>query len=128
MVVLDTNVLSELMKQAPAARVVQWVASHPATSLFTTSITYAEIAHGIMLLPAGRRRSAIETAAEVMFKEEFAGRLLPFDYHAAPHYAQIAAVRQRRGRPISHFDAQIAAIARTAGAIVATRNVNDFEE
>lgn len=127
MTLLDTNVLSELMKPTPAERVTRWIAAQPATSLYTTSITQGEILHGVMLLPAGRRRNALEVAAETMFKEEFVGRILPFGSDAAPVYARIAAERHRAGRPISHFDAQIAAIARSTGAAVATRNVTDFD-
>ena len=126
MIVLDTNVVSELMKPAPADAVARWVADQPATTLYTTSITQAEILHGIMLLPAGKRRSALEAAAEAMFEEDFGGRVLPFGREAAHAYAQIAAQRRRSGRPISHFDAQIAAIARSARAPVATRNVSDY--
>jgi predicted nucleic acid-binding protein len=127
MIVLDTNVLSELMKPAPAERVTRWIAAQPATSLYTTTVTQAEILHGVMLLPAGRRRNAVESAAEAMFKEDFAGRVLPFGSDAARLYARIAAERCRAGRPISHFDAQIAAITRAAGAAVATRNVADYD-
>ena len=124
---LDTNVLSELMKPAPAARVVQWMAAEPAPTLYTTSITQAEILHGLMLLPRGRRRTALAAAATSMFAEDFDGRILGFGTDAAPRYAQIASDRRRAGRPISHFDAQIAAIARLAGAAIATRNLSDFE-
>ena len=127
MIVLDTNVLSELMKPAPAGSVARWVAAQPAMSLHTTSITQAEILHGILLLPSGRRRNALEAAAETMFKEEFDGRILPFGSDAARLYAHIAAERRRVGRPISQFDAQIAAIARSHGAAVATRNVTDYD-
>ena len=127
MIVLDTNVLSELMRAAPAQRVVRWVADQSATSLYTTSITQAEVLHGVMLLPAGKRRAAVEAAAEAMFKEVFAGRILGFGSDAAYPYARIAAQRRRAGRPISHFDAQIAAIAHCAGALIATRNIGDFE-
>jgi predicted nucleic acid-binding protein len=127
MIVLDTNVISELMKPAPAGSVAEWIAAQPAASLFTTSITQAEILHGIMLLPAGRRRAAVEAAAEEMFKDEFGGRILPFGSDAAEPYARLAADRRRVGRPISQFDAQIAAIARSTGAALATRNVTDFE-
>jgi len=126
-IVLDTNVLSELMRPAPSERVVRWVAAQPATSLYTTSVTQAEILHGIMLLPSGRRRIALESAAEAMFSEDFGGRVLPFGSEAAHPYARIAAERRRAGRPISHFDAQIAAIARSAGAAIATRNVADYD-
>ncbi len=127
MIVLDTNVLSELMKPTPAASVVRWLAAQPATSLYTTSIAQAEILHGIMLLPSGRRRSAFEAAADAMFREDFGGRILVFDSDAAHPYARIAAARRRAGRPISHFDAQIAAIARSAGSAIATRNVTDYD-
>jgi predicted nucleic acid-binding protein len=127
MIILDTNVVSELMKPAPADRVIRWVASQTATSLYTTSITYAEILHGILLLPAGKRRKNFEQAAEMMFDEDFAGRILPFGSDGASFYAEVATERQRRGRPISQFDAQIAAIARATGAGLATRNVSDFD-
>jgi toxin FitB len=127
MILLDTNVVSELMKGAPAPQVVRWVRTQPAASLYTTSITQAEVLHGLMLLPPGRRRRAIETAATAMFAEDFAGRILGFESDAALPFAQIAADRSRAGRPISSFDAQIAAIARAVGAAIATRNVPDFE-
>jgi predicted nucleic acid-binding protein len=127
MIVVDTNVLSELMKPSPAERVVAWLADQPAPSVYTTSITQAEILHGLLLLPPGRRRAAIEAAAQSMFKEDFGGRILGFGSDAALPYALIASQRRRAGRPISHFDAQIAAIAYSAGATIATRNVTDFD-
>jgi len=128
MILLDTNVVSELMKAAPAENVVGWVAAQPASSLYTTSTTQAEILHGIMLLPSGKRRRGIEAAAQAMFAEEFEGRILGFGSDAALPYSHIAADRRRAGRPISSFDAQIAAIARTVGAVIATRNVADFTD
>lgn len=128
MIVLDTNVVSELMKSAPDAAVARWIAEQQATTLYTTSITQAEVLHGILLLPAGKRRTALEAAAEAMFDKDFGGRVLPFGSEAARAYAHIAAQRRRSGRPISHFDAQIAAITRTARAAVATRNVGDYED
>jgi len=126
-IVLDTNVLSELMRPVPTERVVRWVAAQPATSLYTTSITQAEILHGILLLPRGRRRTTLQAAAEAMFNEDFDGRVLPFGSQSAVIYASIAVERRRAGRPISQFDAQIAAISRSAGAAIATRNVSDYE-
>jgi len=126
-IVLDTNVISEMMKPAPTGRVARWMAAQPATSLYTTAITQAEILHGVMLLPSGRRRRSVEAAAETMFREDFGGRILPFGSDAAQAYARIVSERGRAGRPISHFDAQIAAIARSTGAAVATRNVSDFD-
>ena len=127
MIVLDTNVLSELMKPEPSNKVVQWVAAQPSQSLYTTSITEAEILHGIKLLPSGRRRRTFESLAKEMFREEFAGRVLPFDSDAAEPYALIASDRRSAGRPIAQFDAQIAAIARWTASRVATRNISDFE-
>lgn len=127
MIVLDTNVLSELTRSAPDASVMNWVATQSAANLFVTTITQAEILHGVLLLPRGRRRDAIEAAADAMFEEDFAGRILPFSSLAAHAYAEIAVARRQSGRPISQFDAQIAAIAKSAGADVATRNVPDFE-
>ena len=127
MIILDTNVVSELMKAARAESVIRWTAAQSATSLYTTSITQAEILHGIALLPSGKRRDALDAAAEAMFKEDFGGRVLPFGGDAAQAYARIGADRRRAGRPISHFDAQIAAIARSIGAAIATRNVADYD-
>ena len=127
MIVVDTNVISELMRAHPDERVLDWVSSQPATMLYVSSITQAEILHGVLLLAAGKKRPAIEAAAEAMFATDFADRILPFDSIAAFHYARIAIERRRRGRPISQFDAQIAAIARSAKASIATRNVRDFE-
>jgi len=127
MIILDTNVLSELMKPNPAERVAAWLAAQPSTDVYTTSITQAEILHGLLLLPPGRRRSGIEAGAESMFKEDFVGRILGFGSDAALPYALIASERRRAGRPISHFDAQIAAIAYSARATLATRNVSDFD-
>jgi toxin FitB len=105
-IVLDTNVLSELMKAAPAQRVVVWLASQPATSLYTTSITQAEVLHGIMLLAAGKRRNAFEAAAQAMFSEDFAGRILPFGSDAAAPYARIAAARDALSRTSMHRSQQ----------------------
>jgi toxin FitB len=127
MIILDTNVLSELMKPKPATKVIDWMTGQPAARLYTTSITQAEILHGLMLLPPGRRRTALQAAATSMFAEDFGGRILGFGTDAAPPYAQIASDRRRAGRPIAHFDAQIAAIARFAGAAIATRNTADFD-
>ena len=124
---LDTNVVSELMKPEPSTAVLVWVGSRDRLELHTTSVTQAEILDGVLQLPAGRRRRAVEGAAEAMFQEDFAGRILPFNSRAARPYADLVAERRRRGRPISQFDAQIAAIARVAGATLATRNGKDFE-
>ncbi|MCM8738621.1 type II toxin-antitoxin system VapC family toxin [Azospirillum sp. A1-3] len=126
MFILDTNVLSELMRPAPSEAVLRWVAGHPAVSLFTTTVTQAEILFGLALLPEGRRRSDLLGAAEQMFAEDFADRVLPFDAAAAAAFAPIAAGRHQKGRPTGAFDAQIAAIAASRNAALATRNVADF--
>jgi toxin FitB len=127
MIILDTNVISELMRATPAAAVVRWLNARPATSLYITSITQAEVLHGIQLLPKRKRRDAVAAAAAEAFEHDFAGRVLPFGSDAAIAYAEIAASRRRAGRPISGFDAQIAAITRAHDADLATRNVDDFE-
>lgn len=128
MIVLDTNVLSELMRTAPDDGVVQWVNTQPAATLYTTSITEAEIMHGVMLLPKGKRRAAVAAAAREIFNVDLADRVLAFDSAAANAYAQLAATRRAAGRPISAFDAQIAAIVAVHGGRLATRNVTDFAE
>jgi predicted nucleic acid-binding protein len=107
--------------------VVRWISGQPAASLYVASITLAEILHGVALLPPGRRRDAIQAAAESMFEVEFGGHVLPFDGVAARACAGIAAARRHAGRPITNFDAQIAATALVARAAFATRNVSDFE-
>ena len=126
MIVLDTNVISELMAPKPDASVERWIAARPSSALYTTSITQAEILFGVRLLAKGKRRDEVEAAAEAMFDRVFADRLLTFGRDAARAYARIAAERRRRGKPIAALDAQIAAIARAAGASLATRNIADF--
>ena len=128
MIILDTNVLSELMRPKPSPRVVAWVARQPAAETFTTSITEAEIFYGIELLNKSKRREGLLAAAEAMFAEDLAGRIFGFESEAARVFSKIAAHRRALGRPISHADAQIAAIARVHGAKLATRNVADFED
>ena len=128
MIILDTNVLSELMRPKPSTRVVAWVAKQPAAELFTTAITEAEIFYGIELLTKGKRREALLLAAEAMFAEDLAGRIFGFDSDAARIFSKIAAHRRALGKPITHADAQIAAIAQVRSAKLATRNVADFED
>lgn len=127
MILLDTNVLSELMKAAPEASVVSWMDEQPTTTLFISAITRAEIELGIALLPAGKRKQNIADAAARMF-EAFSGRLIVFGELAAIQYGQLVARRTRIGRPITVEDAQIAAIALAHGLRLATRNVRDFED
>lgn len=124
---LDTNVLSELLRAEPSPAVLAWYAAQPPESLFVSAVTQAEMMLGGRLLPAGKRRTALENALSTMFDEDFAGRILPFDAGAVPAYVEIVSRRLSLGRPIAQFDAQIAAIARHAGAKLATRNTTDFE-
>jgi hypothetical protein len=127
MIVLDTNVLSEVLRPEPEPRVLAWLDEQPANAIFTTAVTQGEILYGIRLLADGLRRRKLWDAASAMFNDDFAGRVLSFDSDAAGHYAQIGASRRAAGRPISQFDATIAAITRSYGATVATRNDKDFE-
>ena len=127
MIVLDTNVISELMRPEPDAGVLAWVAGQPRAMLYATSISQAEILSGIAMLPEGRRRTALGAAAEAIFAEDLAGRILPFDSAACIHYARIVSKRRAAGSPIDAFDAMIAATTLAAGASVATRDTNGFE-
>jgi predicted nucleic acid-binding protein len=126
MIVLDTNVLSEPLRPTPSARVLDWLRSQPNAALFTTTITEAELLYGIAILPQGKRRRLLESAVARIFAERMTGRILPFDSAAAREYADLVAERRFAGRPISEADARIAAIARSRGAELATRNVADF--
>jgi toxin FitB len=127
LIILDTNVLSEMMRREPDPTVAAWFSARVATGLFTTTITQAEILYGIALLASAGRGSRLIGAAREMFASDFAGRILSFDQAAAQAYADIAAARRRAGQPIAQFDAQIAAIARSRDASVASRNIADFE-
>ncbi len=126
MFILDTNVISELIRPAPNPAVVAWVGGRPAGSLFFTAIGEAEMRFGVAIMPAGARRDALAAEIEGMLREDFARRVLPFDSLAARAYAKIAAARRRADRPVSQADCQIAAIAASRGGQVVTRNVRDF--
>ena len=126
MVLLDTNVVSELMRDTPSAEVLSWMDERPTRELFVTAVTEAEIRTGIAILPSGARRRGLADAAERTLGVLFAGRILPFDSGAARAYADIAATSRAASRPISQSDCQIAAIARSSGMAVATRNARDF--
>lgn len=126
MIVLDTNVLSSLMQTVPEAAVVRWLDTKPPESLWITSVTLFEVRLGLALLPAGRRRRALEAGFESLLVEDLEGRVLDFDVAAAAEAAQLAAVRQRAGRPVDIRDTQIAGIVRARRATLATRNVRHF--
>jgi toxin FitB len=128
MIVLDTNVLSELIKPAPHPCVVQWVDDQSSSQLMTTSITTAELRAGVAILPRGRRKETIARQIERLITDVFGGYVLAFDTDASTHYADIVATARRRGRPMSALDTQIAAICRQHDATLATRNTNDFRD
>lgn len=114
------------MRPEPHPAVLPWVGGKPRTTLYTTSVTQAEILYGIALLPAGKRRAALAAAAGAILAEDLAGRVLPFDGAAAERYAEVTSARRRAGSPIEEFDGRIAAIALAAGATLATRGTGGF--
>lgn len=128
MFILDTNVVSELMKPVVSAAVETWCASQSRDSLYITTITQAEILYGIAILPDGTRQQRLQNLAQAMFQEDFLNKILPFSQEAAQYFAIIASDRKGQGKPISQFDAQIAAICRSHQATLATRNTDDFAD
>ena len=125
-ILLDTNVLSELMRSQPEQAVMEWFAGHTGDTFYVSAVTQAEIMLGISLLPDGKRRDALAAAADGMFAQDFAGRCLPFDAAGAANYAAIVSARRRACQAISTEDAQVAAIALAHGYPLATRNTKDF--
>ena len=130
MIVLHTNVVSELRRPAPAPAqvMVAWVDAQPATEMFLTAVTVAELLYGVGRLADGARKTDLASRVEAMLAEDFNDRVLVFDRDAAAHWADIVVRRERAGRPISMADAQIAAICRSHNAVLATRNVSDFDD
>jgi len=126
MILLDTNIVAEMMKAAPAPQVVTWLNDQEASTLFLTTPTLGEIAYGLQILPPGRRRRQLEEGFERLLSEAFAGRILPFDEAAARRYGEVMGRRKELGRPLAILDGQIASIAWSQGFAVATRNVRDF--
>jgi toxin FitB len=127
-IVLDTNVVSEFMRAAPDATVLAWLDDLAVGETATTAVTAAELFYGVARLRSGRRKAALEQAVRAMIDDDFRDRVEPFDRHAAAAYALLVADRDRLGRPIGVADAQIAAICRARGAVLATRNTKDFED
>lgn len=126
MILLDTNVISEIMRPTPEPRVVIWLNLHPRSEYWLSAITVAEIGLGIALLPEGKRKKTFAEMAANMFKQDFFGRCLPFDQEAANYYAHIVATARKAGRAITVEDAEIAAIALKHDCLLATRNTRDF--
>jgi predicted nucleic acid-binding protein len=126
-IILDTNVLSALMRTAPEPSVVAWLDMQPADDVWITSITLLEARLGLALLPAGRRRRALEAAFKKLVEDDLENRVIGFDQPAAECAAELAAERQRAGRPIDMRDTQIAGIAVARRATIATRNVRHFD-
>lgn len=126
MIVLDTNVLSELMRPTPEPKVLAWLEGQAGDVVFTTAISRGEMLYGAHRLPAGKRREEVFLAIEAIFSNDLAGRVLPYDEAAADAHAELAARRRAQGRPSSQSDMMIAGIVRSHGAMLATRNVRDF--
>ncbi len=127
MIILDTNTISETLKPVPSQIVLRWLELQDPSNVFTTAITQAEIYTGIEIMPAGKKRQHLQKEVEGIFGEDLQGQILAFDQDAAREFARIFAIRKAAGRPISEFDAMIAAIARVHRATLATRNTGDFE-
>ena len=125
---LDTNVVSELMRESPEPSVARWVSGHPVEDLFLSAVSEAELRYGAAILPMGRRRETILFKIEAMLRDAFEDRVLPFDSDAASAYGHIAAARRSAGRPVASADCQIAAIAAARRMKLATRSVRDFED
>ena len=128
MIILDTNVLSALMRRTPQREVIQWLDQQPRTSIWTTSITVFEIHFGLQILPAGKRRAGLMTAFEALLTDKIAGRIVPFDNAGAERAADLMAIRHRQGRPRDLRDTMIAGIAVAHRATLATRNVAHFAD
>ncbi|KHD04928.1 plasmid stabilization protein [Candidatus Thiomargarita nelsonii] len=127
MILLDTNVVSEVMRKKPSDNVLNWLNLHNDGDLFISSITIAEIGYGLRILPIGKRRQLLQIRFEQFVSEGFAGRIIDFNELAARTYAEIMGMCKEKGRPMSLPDGQIAAIAQTNHMALATRNITDFE-
>lgn len=127
MIVLDTNVLSELIRPQPDPKVVAWLLGQPRSRLFTTAISRGEMLFGVLVLPDGQRKRRLWQEVQAIFATDMAGRVLPYDGEAADAHAAFAATRRAQGRPVELPDAMIAGIVQSRGATLATRNVRDFE-
>lgn len=127
MIIIDTNVISELLRPTPEPAVEAWLGEQDGLSIYLTAISEAELRYGVAIMTSGKRRDGLGIAIDRILRDDMAGRILPFDSAAARAYADIAGTRRSAGKPISQADCQIAAIARAHNAPVATRNTPDFE-
>jgi predicted nucleic acid-binding protein len=127
-ILLDTNVISELIRPKPDEGVTEWLDTLDSAAVATTAITAAELLYGIARLPAGKRKERLDEAIRGLLEDDLAGRVEPFDAAAAARYAALVSDPDEAGRPISMADAQIAAICLDLGATLATRNTADFED
>jgi predicted nucleic acid-binding protein len=127
MIVLDTNVISELFRPEPERKVMDWLADLPGEIIYTTAVTRGEILFGLYCLPDGRRKTDLLQQLTLLFDQKLAQHVLDYDGPAADAHARFAATRKARGRPVAMADAMIAGIAHSRGAALATRNVRDFE-
>ena len=128
MILLDTNVISEVMKVAPSANVLKWLNDQSSSAVHVSTVTVGEITYGLRILPDGRRRHQLQEKFEQFIALAFAQRILGYDEAAARLYGEIMGLRKELGRPMSVPDGQMAAIARCHGLSVATRNAGDFED
>lgn len=128
MILIDTNVVSEIMKVAPAESVVNWLNNQKSSGLYISTVTIGEIEYGLRILPAGKRRLQLNERFERFVSLAFAQRILAYDEASARAYGEVMSHRRELGRPISVPDGQIAAVARSNGFTVATRNISDFED
>lgn len=126
MILLDTNIISEMMKPSPSTKMMEWIDQQEVIHLFITTITIAEISYGIHALPKGNRRRIIENAFDKAIRNSFKHRILSFEEPAAHLYGKLMGQRKELGKPLSILDGQIAAIALSHGAALATRNIRDF--
>lgn len=127
MIVLDTNVVSELMRAQPDAAVLRWMDAQLPSTLWLNSVVVSELLYGVAKLPKGKRKTQLIAAVAAMVDEDFAGRVLSFDVDAAAEYASLVVMRENTGLSVSMADAQIAAICLSQDATLATRNTKHFE-
>lgn len=128
LILIDTFVISEMMRPNPAPQVLAWFGSQDASTLYLSAVGEAELRRGAAILPAGKRRNLLIAQIDAMIAEDFAGRVMLFNSEAAVAFAAVDVDRRKAGRPITFADCQIAATARAHGAAIATRNVGDFED